>query len=876
MLQLREYQQRSLDALSTYFKETCKFGAKMAFIAQTERPYRSVPSLAEMPYVCLRVPTGGGKTLMASYALGTATRDYLQAEHAVCLWLVPSNVIRDQTLAALRDRQHPYRQAVDAHFAGNVRVMNLQEALYVQRGTLDGETTIIVSTLAALRVEDTDGRKVYETAGALQHHFTGLNPALREILETEGEGQVIYSLANVLRLRRPIVVMDEAHNARTKLSFDTLTRFNPSCVIEFTATPVTTHKPEQGYFASNVLYHVSARELKEAEMIKLPIKLRTRPDWREVIADALQQQRELEKIALEEQKETGEYIRPIILFQAQPQSQERSTFNVSVVRQALIDDFRIPVEQIAVATGDTRELDDVDLFDPACQIRFIITVQALKEGWDCSFAYILCSVAEQHSARSVEQLLGRVLRMPRASRKRRQELNCAYAFAASSSFVDTANSLKDGLLENGFERMEAEDLVTPQDTVEPSLFDSDGLDLFSQASEVVTEQPDMSSLPASIVKQVSFDSASNLLTVQCTISESDMSALQSSFTDEKDKAAVERIYHRLQGRTLVPTGPRHDPFSIPGLAVCINGELEFFDDSHFLDTVWNLSTCDASLSEGEFPSTFATGAAGEIDVSQSGQVETRFVDQLQDQLSIIALEPGWTMAGLANWLDRQIPHPDITQAQSSLFIQNVVANIVETRSLTLQQLARLKFRLRNAVEARIGFYREQQRKTCYQQTLFGPDRVELRVEPDCCFNYDEDRYSPNWYYEGGWRFNKHYFRLIGELKSEGEEFECARFLDGLAQVKHWVRNLERRPESSFWLQTSTDRFYPDFVAELIDGRYLVVEYKGEDRWSNDDSKEKRAIGELWADRSGGKCVFVMPKGRDISAIVDAVRVDCGQ
>jgi len=149
--------------------------------------------------------------------------------------------------------------------------------------------------------------------------------------------------------------------------------------------------------------------------------------------------------------------------------------------------------------------------------------------------------------------------------------------------------------------------------------------------------------------------------------------------------------------------------------------------------------------------------------------------------------------------------------------------------------------------------------------------VELTVEPDCCFTYDEDRYSPNWYYEGGWRFNKHYFRLIGELKSEGEEFECAQFLDSLPQVKHWVRNLERRPESSFWLQTSTDRFYPDFVAELADGRYLVVEYKGEDRWSNDDSKEKRAVGELWADRSGGKCIFVMPKGRDFAAIIQAVQ-----
>lgn len=871
MLQLREYQQRSLDALSTYFKDTCKHGAKFAFMNMTDMPYKTVPILADMPYVCLRVPTGGGKTVMASYALGIAARDYLQAEHALCLWLVPSNVIRDQTLAALRNRQHPYRQAVDAHFAGNVRVMDLQEALYIQRGTLDGETAIIVSTLAALRVEDTDGRKVYESAGALQHHFSGLNPALIDSLEKGREGETLYSLANVLRLRRPIVIMDEAHNARTKLSFDTLTRFNPSCVIEFTATPVTKHNPDNGQFASNVLCHVSARELKEAEMIKLPIKLHTRPDWKEVIADALQQQRELEKIAFEEQKETGEYIRPIILFQAQPQHKDHQTLNVEVVKQTLIDDFHIPEEQIAIATGDTRELDDVELFDNKCQIRFIITVKALKEGWDCSFAYILCSVAEQRSASSVEQLLGRVLRMPRASRKRRQELNCAYAFAASNSFVETAQSLKDGLVENGFERIEADDLITPQYTGNPSLFGPVEFDLFSQASEIVTDQPDLSILPPAIAEHVVFNPMSNKLTVQGAISEPEMLELKSCFTQDKDREAVERIYHRLQGHTVVQAAPKHNPFNVPGLAVRVDGVLELFDDSHFLDTVWNLSECEAALSKEEFPNVTSTGEALEIDVSQSGKIETRFIDQLHDQLSLISMEPGWTIAGLTVWLDRQIPHPDITQTQSSLFIRNTLTSLMEMRGLSLEQLARWKYRIRNALEVKIARYREQQRKTCYQQTLFGPNHVELNVEPDCCFTYDEDHYAPNEYYKGGWQFNKHYFKLVGELKPEGEEFECARFIDTLGQIKHWVRNLERRPLSSFWLQTSTDKFYPDFVAELTDGRYLVIEYKGDDRWSNDDSKEKRAIGELWAEQSGGKCIFIMPKGKDFAAIVNAMQ-----
>jgi type III restriction enzyme len=115
-----------------------------------------------------------------------------------------------------------------------------------------------------------------------------------------------------------------------------------------------------------------------------------------------------------------------------------------------------------------------------------------------------------------------------------------------------------------------------------------------------------------------------------------------------------------------------------------------------------------------------------------------------------------------------------------------------------------------------------------------------------------------------------YRSILDPDQSDGEEFQCAVQLDSSDRVEVWVRNLERRPVSSFWLQTPTDRFYPDFVARLTDGRILVVEYKGADRWSNDDSKEKRAIGELWAARSNGRCVFIMPKGPDWPALSAAI------
>lgn len=98
------------------------------------------------------------------------------------------------------------------------------------------------------------------------------------------------------------------------------------------------------------------------------------------------------------------------------------------------------------------------------------------------------------------------------------------------------------------------------------------------------------------------------------------------------------------------------------------------------------------------------------------------------------------------------------------------------------------------------------------------------------------------------------YPLVEELKNKGEEFDCARALDMQPKVKHWVRNLERR---GFWLPLAGKKFYPDFVAELTDGRLLVVEHKGEIYATNDDSKEKCAIGALWQAKSGGRALFLM-------------------
>lgn len=795
---------------------------------------------------------------MACHTLGIVASKYLQQEQAVCLWMVPSDAIREQTINALKDKDHPYRQAVDSQFGGNVTVMDLEEALYVQRGTLESDTCIVVLTLQSLRVDKTEGRKIYESSGALQHHFTGLSPQIASKLE-KTDGVVSYSLANVLRMWEPVIIMDEAHNARTQLSFETLERFNPSCIIEFTATPQWDHDPEHGKFASNVLSHTSAAQLKAEEMIKLPIKLHTRPDWREVLSDTVQLQADLESVALREQETTDEYIRPIVLIQSQPHRQNVETITAEVIKAFLLNDCGIHADWVAVATGTTREIEGVDLFDDKCPIRFIITQQALKEGWDCSFAYIFCSVADTGSARAAEQLLGRVLRLPHAKSKQNGELNKAYATISSQRFLDTLDNLAEALVENGFQAIEARRFVAS---------DAPGDSLF--VSVYVMEEPDLTNLGEDLREFVSYDVHTGLLTMPGNMQAEQRTALEGCFTSEQGRQAVRNL------RDSVPplaeeTAMDSRPLRVPALCIEVDGALDMFDESHFVDTEWDLSECDPVLSEQAYSSEITSGADGELDVTEAGKIEKRFVNDVRTQLMLLRTEGNWTSVGLVSWLDRNISHPDITQVQTSVFINRVVTALIDSRGVSVDQLASDRYRLCRAVTALINRHRQDMRNRGYEAMLFGPAAVQLRTSPDVAHVIDPENYAPYWYYEGGYKFKNHAVKEIGQLHPEGEEFECARFIDSMPEVKRWIRNLERRPDDSFWLPTSTDRFYPDFVAELEDGRFFVIEYKSELLWSTDDSKEKRFVGDVWAAKSGGSCAFVMPKGPKWEDIGSTIR-----
>jgi type III restriction enzyme len=862
MFTLKPYQQETLDKLSLFLHRSATSrdirGAYAECIKENynrEVSYNDV-GFPSTPYVCLRLPTGGGKTILASHTISIVCREFLGKDFALVLWLVPSNAILEQTLKALRDRKHPYRVAIDEAFDGNASVLTVEDALGLTRSTLESSVTVIVSTLAAWRTNSTEGRKVYQSNGALKHHFEGLSKEqLKELEHHNGENSdaLKYSLANVVHLNHPILLIDEAHNARTDLTFDTLQRLHPSCIVEYTATPKT-----KGEDRSNVLFSVSAYTLKAEHIIKLPIELLTTEDWQTTVSNAVKKQQELEELAKEEEQERGEYIRPIVLLQAEAESQHQTTIGVNEVKICLAEVCKIPEEQIAVATGEERGIEGIELLEKTCPIRFIITKQALKEGWDCPFAYVFCSVANVRSSKDVEQLLGRVLRMPNVIPKKRDGLNRAYAFVHSTDFFETANNLTDSLTRSGFTPNEAEhflDIKKSQGNL--------GGEFFGQFTRTLAEAPEPTAIPRTLRDKVVINKKEGTITFTQRITEVEREQLKEILPSQNDKEVIEQLYKAINhiSSTYISPQKKGEILSVPQLLIEFDGEMRVFDDEMLVLPSWDLGLCYAELSEKEFPIIVDSGTQGLIDIDFSGKPYLHNAAQIQQELTSIIVSSRMQRPGLIAWLVKELRHPSIPHAQSVTFINKVVEHLVQKRGLSIDHLVYMRFKLREAIQNKIAEYYLTAKKDGYQ-LLLGVHRVSERKGKFIAgqdFRFSAS-YPVNTPYAGNIRFSKHFYEQIGDMNDE--EAQCALNIDSNPNVQYWVRNLERQEAHSFWLQTSTDKFYPDFVVKLKNGKILVVEYKGSDRYDTPDSEEKRWLGAFWEAASDGKCLFVMTKGKE--------------
>lgn len=676
-------------------------------------------------------------------------------------------------------------------------------------------------------------------------------PDLERFGDGPNAGQVKYSFANLLMIHRPLVIVDEAHNARTGLTFELLKRVAPSCIIELTATPDT--DPRTG---SNILHRVSASELKAEALIKLPIVLVEHPTgWQDAVRDALLTRQRLAELAARE----PDYIRPLLLIQAENRDKPA---NVDAVKQYLIEDEKIAAERIAIATGDQRELDGINLFDRECPIEVIITVQALKEGWDCSFAYVFCSTANISASRDVEQLLGRVLRMPYARRRQAPDLNKAYAHVASAHFGQAARELEDSLVNRmGFEETEAATAI--EQPPQEALFDD--LPLFAQPASftlIVDRVPDLAGLTpqeqaAVTVRQLAVGNVQVELRGDITAALADR--LGSAVPESLRLVLREQVAQYQVSRGQAGQEPRRGHFAVPRLCVYVQGELELAERELFLDAAgWNLLDCGAGLADFHFNDTAKTF---EFDVDGNRVVYQFRGDQ---QLELPHVAGQWTVVGLVQWLDRELRQADIRQEVLQRWLLNAVTYLMDRKRLDLPALARAKFILMRALGEKIRVCRNAAYERGYNDVLFGP-----RAAVETSYVY-EFRYEPDIYpapagslCRSGYKWQKHFYPVPGELEAKGEEFECAQTLDLFPAIKRWVRNLERQPDASFWLPTATDRFYPDFVAELADDRLLVVEYKGGLTAQTRDTDEKRLIGEKWEEKSAGRGLFLIAEKRDL-------------
>lgn len=873
----KDYQKQVLLSISQYF-EACRElkNPDLAFYKMTGVSYQPLKGFAEgMPYFCLRVPTGGGKTWLAATSIQLINRLLLHTEHSVILWLVPSNQIKEQTLQGLKDREHPLHAALLT--AGAMTVLSLDEAKSVTPATLSTSTTVIVATRQAFQVASEENRKVYENNGALMAHFDNLNAEQKRLLLKDGD-TTPFSLANVLRLRRPFVIVDEAHNNRTELGFDTLAKFNPSGIMELTATPDLLKTP------SNVLHSVSAVELKAEQMIKLPIELQTEPDWQKCLLYALTCRNDLQALADKEYQQGGNYLRPIVLIQAEAKKAGVQTRDVLMVRQELIDNHAIPEEEIIIATGEEKGLSKLaadypdGIQDKRCPVKFVITQKALAEGWDCPFAYILVSIANVHSSTAVEQLLGRILRQPDAVHRHAPRLNQSYAFVVSSNFSETAAALKDSLVNSaGFDRKAVGDFVKPRLPQQHDLERYVGKNI-PPIVVSLSEKPNLTSLPKAIKEKVTWQENTQTLTVHSILDDKDKEALKTLVAQETSKTIIDEV---VEESRVVAFEYFKTPFErgiklrVPQLAVYIQGELQAFDDAEMLDYPWDLARCDATLTENEL-SLFAASLqhrVGKIDINeQYGKVETGYIEALQRDLELVYQPEHWDTVKLATWLCRNLPNPYTTHPGKLAFVSAWLSELISR--FDLATVNQQRFFIRDLLEKRINQLRKSAVSRAYQETLFEQQAVIL--SENHVFEFPA-YYSPNKYYEankyGPYPFRHHYHGQIGDFDSK-EEFECACYLDHLAEDKKiqcWIRNIARNG-SGFYLQKATDKFYPDFVCLLPDESVLVVEYKGGDRWK--EAEPDRLIAGLWASLSES-CHFIMVTNKafyQIDSLIESVKI----
>ena len=877
-MELKTYQKKVIADLTRYLdllNETKSDTAAFRLFWQE----KSAPTLGlyqnvipGVPNLCFKVPTGGGKTFIACNAVRPIFDALPATKTKAVVWLVPSDAILTQTAKALKDTSHPYRQKIDVDFGGRVEVYTKQELLNGQNfnpSAVTEQLSVMVLSYDSFRGRGKEVLKAYQENSNLAEFAKVLGKPDSPI--EKADETALFQIINQLN---PLVIVDESHHARSELSLEMLENFNPCFVLDLTATP----KKE-----SNIISYVDAVQLKNEHMVKLPVIVYNRDSQSEVLIDAIDLRNKLEEIASAEYAKTGKYIRPIALFQAQPKGKEDAT-TFEKLRDKLVD-AGIPAEQIAIRTADVNELKNVELMSLSCPIRYIITVNALKEGWDCPFAYILASLANKTSQVDVEQILGRILRLPHTSQHTQSALNMSYVLTSSNDFNNTVAHIVKGLNSAGFSDKDyrigesakpqvpeqpAEQITLPDQQgcpeMEPPLEtaedDFSGLDGKSIGAELERRR-EQAQTPETAPK------ADTMLDAAAEVEKAYTDAIQQTDNDPmmdnlpwevRDK--VKSFQVNPQFREDIETLQIPQFFLKVEQSLFTDGSFELLDKEMLVDFFFKQKTAY------EIDFAAADDEIREIDVrEQDGGLPKVFKMESAEQRYF------------KEWFNNLPPESRVRQCKEMMFNQLNKLNMVDAAELKAYidrivndmdkaQLAAMEkaplgyaAKIRAKIETLLeSHYRENFERWLETERIVC--KPYFRLRPSIHPATYTDIYARSLYAAEDGDMNKLEQKLIVELTA-------------LPNVRWWHRNIARQD----FAINGFIKHYPDILIMTQSGKLICAETKGE-HLKNDDSREKIALGQAWRTAAGKNFRYYMvfeneenllPGAVSMSQFIDTVK-----
>lgn len=813
-------------------------------------PYKT--ELAGVPQVCFKVPTGGGKTFLAANSIKPIFDSMPHIHPKAVVWLVPSDAILTQTYRTLTDKNHDYRKKIDVDFGNKVEIYSKQQLLNGQNfnpTSVSDNLSVFVLSYDSFRTSKKDGRKAYQENGSLLP-FVRFKQDSGSLLEDTDETALI----QVIRKLNPVVIVDESHHATSKLSKEMLQNFNPSFVLDLTATPKN---------GSNIISFVDARQLKAENMVKLPVIVYNRKSQEDVFVSAISLRRKLENEAVEEQKNGGRYIRPIVLFQAQPRTNDDST-TYDKIKHTLID-MGIPKSEIAIKTADRDELKNIDLSSHDCSIRYIITVNALKEGWDCPFAYILATVANRTSSIDVEQILGRILRLPNTRKNEREVLNLSYVITSSNAFYATLDKVVAGLNAAGFTSKDyriddyveqnTEFPVEQAGNIQTELkLDNDVTDDTSNVSD------EIDSLNVDFVREQISPFVNNE-----NMESQSQSEVNDAVTDMLDHAKTQNeLYWKDFEETeeeYVPVPPevgnKMKHYKVNQLYASEAGQIEipqfmietgrslFSEHEHQVltkenlyagfslldkDTVIDFDCIDSEIARIDIDDSDAMPKAWKLQGFDSQNVKQWFDEQPSDRKMRLCKDM---------IIKKLSKNNAVNDRDLEVYVDRIIQNLTEDQLTDMEQtpgIYVLKINkkvnsLLNEYAKKMFFEWVEQDKISCQPSYKLPKEISptetIASIPKSLYNEEE-------------KFDTEYERkVVMELSS-------------LNNIKWWHRNMARK---GFAINGAVNA-YPDLMVRTESGKLLLIETKG-DQLENSESREKAETGAKWAEMAGRMYKYYM-------------------